>query len=117
MYINICNLLSSPPRLLHSNAAEVTAIHKACALCLAARSLLGRVIEIVSDSKVAVSWITGKGFGNLKQVNLIYDICDNLEAIGGKVSFSPRDSNQFADMLAKLGSKMTGDFVEWGELG
>ncbi|KAK2648312.1 hypothetical protein Ddye_015801 [Dipteronia dyeriana] len=93
------------------NSAELVAIHKACALCVFIPSVVNRNIEIASDSRMAVSWINGEGVGSLNHVNLIYDICSSLERFGGKVVYSPRVSNQFADRLAKLGSNMLGDFV------
>ncbi|KAK2636477.1 hypothetical protein Ddye_031269 [Dipteronia dyeriana] len=50
----------------------------------------------------------------LKYVNLIYDIHSNLELLGGAmVHFKSRASTVFDDKLAKLGSRMSDDFVEW----
>ncbi|KAK3219011.1 hypothetical protein Dsin_012981 [Dipteronia sinensis] len=60
-------------------------------------SLEGCNIGIVSDSKVVVSWIYNGGVGNLKPVNVIYDIRCNTELIEGMVvSFSSRASNFFS---------------------
>ncbi|KAK2644270.1 hypothetical protein Ddye_019465 [Dipteronia dyeriana] len=97
------------------NSAELVAIHKACALCVFTPSFVNRNIEIVSDSIMVVSLINGEGVGSINHVDLIYDICCSLEHFGGKVVYSSSVSNQFADRLAKLGSKMLGDFVEFGE--
>ncbi|KAK2640308.1 hypothetical protein Ddye_028103 [Dipteronia dyeriana] len=99
------------------NSAELVAIHKACALCFFIPSFVNRNIEIASDSRMVVSWINGAGVGSINHVDLIYDIRSSLERFGGKVVYSLRVSNQFDDRLAKLGSKMLGDFVEFGESG
>ncbi|KAK2646985.1 hypothetical protein Ddye_022180 [Dipteronia dyeriana] len=84
-------------------------------LCVFTPSFVNRNIEISSDSRMAISWINGEGVGSINHVDLIYDIRSSLEHFGGKVVYSPRVSNQFADRLAKLGSKMLGDFAEFGE--
>ncbi|KAK0598706.1 hypothetical protein LWI29_037228 [Acer saccharum] len=60
-----------------SNAAEITAIHKACSLCVSNAALLGKDIVIVSDSKVAVSWVNNVSFGNLSLLRL-RDLRDSL---------------------------------------
>ncbi|KAK3229711.1 hypothetical protein Dsin_001592 [Dipteronia sinensis] len=97
-----------------SNSAEILAIHKACALCVSIPSFVGSNIEIVSDSMVVVSWINNGDVGSLKHVNNIYDIRGNLELLGGTVvHFSSRASNFFSDKLAKMGSSLASDFVEW----
>ncbi|KAK2643404.1 hypothetical protein Ddye_025167 [Dipteronia dyeriana] len=87
------------------NSAEVLAIQKSCSLCMVTPSLIGREIEIASDSKVAVSWINNGGVGNISLV----DIMCKLDALGGTVvSYNPRSSNSFADDLAKKGSNQIG---------
>ena len=97
-----------------SNEARLMAIGKATDLCSANPLMHGREIVFVSDSKVAVSWINGVGFGNLKYVDLVYDIRNCLVSLGGAVlSFRSRSSNSYADNLAKLGSSMGGDFINW----
>ncbi|KAK3221705.1 hypothetical protein Dsin_008730 [Dipteronia sinensis] len=100
-----------------SNTAELLAIHKAVELCCSVSACVGRNLVIESDSMVAVSWINGKGIGNFKLVNLIYDIRSNLKFLKGEVKFRSRASNQFADNLAKMGSGEKGDFIEWGDFG
>ncbi|KAK0600530.1 hypothetical protein LWI29_015899 [Acer saccharum] len=53
-------------------------------------------------------------FGSLKHVDSVYDIRNLLNVLEGReVKFSPRDLNSLADGLAKLGSSMTGDRLEW----
>lgn len=100
-----------------SNTAEVLAIHKACLLISSESRLVGRNISIISDSKVAVSWIKGKDFGNLKMVDKIYDIRHFLQSsVGLFICFMPRGSNSLADSLAKGGSSRYGDRIEWSEL-
>lgn len=74
-----------------SNEAKLMAIEKATSLCSSNPLMYGREIDFVSDSKVAVSWINDVGFGNLKYVDMVYDILNCLEFLGGSVvSFSPR---------------------------
>ena len=47
----------------------------------------------------------------------IYDIRCIMGSFGGmKVVFDSRVYNSFADSLAKMGSSMSGDFVEWGDV-
>ena len=78
--------------------------------------LRDKEITIVSNSKVAVSWMKNDGFGFINLVNVIYDIrsmlksCDNIY-----LTFFPRASNSFADMLAKKGSGRSGDFMVWDD--
>ena len=89
-------------------------IHQAAVMCSETQVLLGRAITFSSDSKVAVAWVNGSGFGSLKNLNLIYDIRDMLCFLGNaEVIYSPRASNTFADSLAKRGSKNEGDLVVW----
>ena len=100
-----------------SNTAQILAIHKACELVISNPLLLGRNIEIISDSKTAVSWIQNGGVGNLKHVNEIYDIRSYMDNVGGiNISHHTRASNGFADNLAKMGARMSGDFVEWSDV-
>ncbi|KAK1575451.1 hypothetical protein Q3G72_005601 [Acer saccharum] len=101
-----------------SNAAEVLAILKACDLISSNPLLSGRLIEIRSDSKTAVSWILNGGFGNLKLVKEIYEIRNHMSLMGGiSLSQHNRATNTFADNLAKQGARLSGDFVEWSEWG
>ena len=68
----------------------------------------------MSDSKVAVSWVNKDGFGSLKNVDTIYDIRNKLNRMANSVLvFKSRGSNSFTDMLAKRGSNMEDDFLEW----
>ncbi|KAK1571626.1 hypothetical protein Q3G72_020344 [Acer saccharum] len=97
-----------------SNDAKLMAIEKAITLCTSNLILHSREIVIVNDSKVVVSWINDDGFGNLNYIDTVYDICSNLEFLGGTVvSFSPRSMNSYADNLAKLGSSLAGGFITW----
>ena len=80
-------------------------------------NLRDRDITVVSDSKVAVSWVNSKEFGNVEHVNSIYDIRTILKERGGlQVVFESRIFNSFADSLAKMGSNEGGDFVEWSDV-
>ena len=65
------------PFIFIQNLAELLAIHRACVLIPCRMHLLDRNITILSDSKLAVSWINGEGFGNLNFFNL-YMILDNF---------------------------------------
>ena len=97
-----------------ANSAESMAIHQACVLCADSPSLIGKQILICSDSKVAVNWVNGSGFGSLKHLNLIYDIRSILSFLGNTtIIFNPRSTNSFADFLAKKGSCSVGDMVQW----
>ncbi|KAK3183579.1 hypothetical protein Dsin_030865 [Dipteronia sinensis] len=97
-----------------ANSAEIFAIHQACVLCAGSLTLVGKEVHIISDSIVAVSWVNGSGFGCLKHVKLIYDIRNLLRFLGRiSVSHNIRSSNSFADSLAKKGSNMEGDSVNW----
>ncbi|KAK3219977.1 hypothetical protein Dsin_013947 [Dipteronia sinensis] len=99
-----------------SNAAEIWAIKRAVELCLSNPMLRGRDIEVVSDSKVAVSWVTKEDFGNLAYVDAIYDIQSGINYHGClEAVYNSRAFNSFADSPAKMGSNMLGDFVEWGD--
>ena len=72
------------------------------------------MVFLISNSKVAVSWINGDGFGNLNLIDKVYDICSCLEALGGTVvSFSPRSTNSYAGNLAKKGSSRAGNYITW----
>ena len=93
--------------IVDANTAEIMAIHQACFLCANSPVLIGKKVTIISDSKVAVSWVRGSDFGSLNHINFIYDIRNFLSYLGRKaVIFNPRSSNCFADSLAKKGSNM-----------
>ena len=96
--------------------AEVLAIHRACLLISSKPNLAGRFITIFSDSKSTVSWANGKDFGSFKLVNLIFDIRNALQSLVGLlVCFKHKESNSFADSLAKGGSSNSGDRLEWSD--
>ncbi|KAK3194477.1 hypothetical protein Dsin_025787 [Dipteronia sinensis] len=97
--------------------AEILAIHRACQLIVGKQPLQGCLITIFSDLKTAVSWCNGEDFGSLNVVNLVYDIRQYLlSCVGFQIKFMPRESNSFADCLAKNGSSRSGDRLEWGDL-
>ncbi|KAK2639235.1 hypothetical protein Ddye_027030 [Dipteronia dyeriana] len=98
--------------------AEIQAIARASDLCLSKLELRGRNIVIVSDSKVAVSWVNGEGISNIQHVQSIYDIRCNLKSLGqAKVVYNSRMSKTFADHLAKKGSGNEGDMLTWNDFG
>ncbi|KAK3221278.1 hypothetical protein Dsin_008303 [Dipteronia sinensis] len=100
-----------------SNEVKLMAIENVAHLCSYKSSLFGREINIISDSKVAVSWINDDGFGSLTHVDRVYDTHSYLGVLGGTiVSYSSRASNSFTDNLAKLGSSIAGDFIQWGDM-
>ncbi|KAK3231753.1 hypothetical protein Dsin_003634 [Dipteronia sinensis] len=67
--VQVLGLFSSFVGIQDSNTA------KACMLCASSLALRNKKITIVSDSKIAVSWVNDKtSIGSLKHVNLIYDI-------------------------------------------
>ncbi|KAK2651427.1 hypothetical protein Ddye_011283 [Dipteronia dyeriana] len=113
-YGKVLSLFSDHIGTLDSISVEILAIHRAVTLCVEMTSLVGREIDIVSDFKVAVTWINSKGMGNLNHVKTIYEICNLLYHLGHtRVIFNSRASNSFADSLAKKGSAMEGDNLIW----
>ncbi|KAK3189625.1 hypothetical protein Dsin_029186, partial [Dipteronia sinensis] len=62
-------LFSSCIGIAESNTTEVFTIHRACKLISFKQPLAERHITIISDSKAAVAWINGEGFGLLSLVN------------------------------------------------
>ncbi|KAK2649325.1 hypothetical protein Ddye_016814 [Dipteronia dyeriana] len=103
-------------RMRDSNEAEILAIHKACELHESRVALWNKEIDIISDSLVAVLWANdSKGFGNLRVVDLVYDIKTILERVGRiTISYNLRNTNSYAEILSKRGSNMEGDFLIWG---
>ena len=92
------------------------AIHKAVSLCLSRPAIYTKDIVIVSDSKIAVSWVNNNGFGSLNHVGTVNDIRAMLTHFGRtSVIYSLRASNSFADSLAKKASNMEEDILNWGE--
>ncbi|KAK3206432.1 hypothetical protein Dsin_020478 [Dipteronia sinensis] len=109
-------LFSNFVGITDSNTAELWAFKKAVQLCIANPELWGRDIAVVSDSKVAVSWVNDEDFGNIGHINSIYDIRSSMSYFGSlEVVYDSRAFNSFADSLAKMGSSIVGDFVEWGD--
>ncbi|KAK3219243.1 hypothetical protein Dsin_013213 [Dipteronia sinensis] len=78
----VLGLFSEHVGILDSNSAEILAIHRAVSLCAESTSLIGKDVDIVSDSKIAVSWVNSEGFGSLNHVKLIYDIRSLLLFLG-----------------------------------
>ncbi|KAK3206963.1 hypothetical protein Dsin_021009 [Dipteronia sinensis] len=111
-------LFSAHMGLEEYNTTEILAIHRALELCISKPELKGRDMVIVSDSKVAVSWVNNRDdFGSLKHVDLIYDIREFMKVLKGiDVVYNPRHRNSFADNLAKMGSSNIGDRLVWGDL-
>ncbi|KAK1559135.1 hypothetical protein Q3G72_011041 [Acer saccharum] len=100
-----------------SNIAEILAIEKTCQIFISNHQLEGRMLEVVSNSTTAVSWVKSEGFGSYNHVNQVYNIRCILKGLeGSQISFNPRSSNSFADTLAKMGSNISGDFIEWGDI-
>ncbi|KAK2641042.1 hypothetical protein Ddye_022805 [Dipteronia dyeriana] len=97
-----------------SRMAEVLAIHKAISICAHSVALIGKEIDIVSDSTEAVSWVNAAGIGNLAFMNIIQEIQQCLSILGNTlIIFNFRSSNSLADSLAKNGSGKGADFVVW----
>ncbi|KAI9153915.1 hypothetical protein LWI28_018395 [Acer negundo] len=108
----ILGMFSEHIGVYDSNTAEMTAIHRAVTMCAETPGLIGKDIDIVSNSKVTVSWVNANGVGSLKHSKIIYDIRSCLISLGNsRVIFNSRASNSFADCLAKKGSAMEGDFL------
>ncbi|KAK3220760.1 hypothetical protein Dsin_014730 [Dipteronia sinensis] len=102
---------------LDSNAAKIWTVKTALDLCLSIPNLRGRFISIVSDSKVAVSWVNNGDFGSLDHFNLISEIHSNMSSLGDiEVIYESRAFNSFANSLAKIGSNFFRDFVEWRDV-
>ncbi|KAK2655690.1 hypothetical protein Ddye_008742 [Dipteronia dyeriana] len=99
--------------VMDSSSTEVHAILRVCQLVSSNQVLVGSNISIISDSKFAVSWIKCEDFGNLKLVQLVYDIRHLFE---GFIEFKPWSSNSIVDSLAKASSAARGDGLEWGGL-
>ena len=87
-------------RISDANSAEITTIHQACVLCASTLAVVGKEIQVVSDSKVVVSWVNSVGFESLQHINLIYEIRTILHFLGRtKVVFNLRSTNSFANSL------------------
>ncbi|KAK2651333.1 hypothetical protein Ddye_018822 [Dipteronia dyeriana] len=101
--------------VLDSNVAELWDIRRAVVFCQSNLSLQGRNISVVSDSKVAVSWVNNSDFGNITQTNSIMDIRNIINSIGGMAIFDHGIFISFADCLAKMVASTSGDLIEWEE--
>ena len=60
--------------IIDSNASDIWVILKALELCHSNLSLQGRNISVVSDSKVAMSLVKNRDFGNMEHIKTIIDI-------------------------------------------
>ncbi|KAK2639286.1 hypothetical protein Ddye_027081 [Dipteronia dyeriana] len=88
--------------VLDSNLAELLAIEKACSLVVSNWALYGLLIDIASDSKVAVYWINDEGICSLNYVNMVYDCRELIRSHGGiSIYYISRSMNSFANILAK----------------
>ena len=63
-----------------------------------------------------ISWVNEDDLGNLSHVNLIYDIHMLHVLSNTYMEHISRASNSVADRLAKRGSAMDSDNIEWGDL-
>ncbi|KAI9187091.1 hypothetical protein LWI28_024284 [Acer negundo] len=94
-------------------SAELLTIAKACSPALSKLELMGIRIVIVSDCKQAVDWINGIGVGDWKYWQLIMDIRSSLGRLGQTtVEFNSRNTNSYADILAKKGAGRNDDSVD-----
>ncbi|KAK3193144.1 hypothetical protein Dsin_024454 [Dipteronia sinensis] len=101
--------------VIDSSSGEVHTILQACQLIVSNKSLPEHSITIITDSKLAESWIKGEDFENLKLVKLVYDIRQYLQGFQDvDIKFMPRSLNALADSLANSGSGNQGDRLVWG---
>ena len=90
------------------------AIARACNLSSSKPELRNKSIVVISDSKTAVSWINGSGVGSWMHVHQILEIRNLLGCLSkAHVEFESRESNSFADMLAKKGAAGEDDVLIW----
>ena len=95
-------------------SATIYAISKAYLLCGSRPDVNSKKIIVVSDCKQVVAWINSKGVGDWNYLQQILDIRDMLASLGQvSVEFSPRESNFFADFLAKQGVSGVGNVLMW----
>ncbi|KAK2640367.1 hypothetical protein Ddye_028162 [Dipteronia dyeriana] len=98
--------------VVDSVTAEVLVVLKACELIHSNPRLVGRVFNIFSDSKSAISWVNGNDFDNFKLVNQIYDVISFLKIVDGlSISFKSRGSNSFTNSLTRDASDNGGDKI------
>ena len=63
---------------------------------------------------MGVSWIDSSGIGNWKLLHNILEIRSLIGTMGQtQVEFSPRETNTFADLLAKKGAEGGRDLLKW----
>ena len=94
--------------------AELLAIQKAMVLCVSNLVVKESSIVFESDSRMAVNWILGGDFGNLEVLDVILDIRSMLRGFRNlSIGYVSRSANVMADSLAKRGSRMEGEFIEW----
>ncbi|KAK0594528.1 hypothetical protein LWI29_006366 [Acer saccharum] len=97
-----------------SVTAELRAIAKACGLCLSRTELKGAKIYVVSDCKQVVAWINCNGVGEWKYLQLILEIRSLLSRLNQVVvEYKPRETNYFADALAKRGADGGVYLLDW----
>ncbi|KAK2663650.1 hypothetical protein Ddye_002224 [Dipteronia dyeriana] len=98
----VLGMFSNHVGILDSNSVKLLVTHRVVTLCAETTIFVGKKIDIVSDSKMAVSWINSEGIGSLKHVKLIYHTRNLLNFLENtRVIFNPRDINSFADSRAK----------------
>ncbi|KAK0585061.1 hypothetical protein LWI29_022895 [Acer saccharum] len=79
---------------------------------------MARPIVFMSDSKTTVEWVNGKATESGSQEKTIRDICSWLVSFSQSgVEFCPRNSNSFADSLAKYGSVPSIKLLCWSDVG
>ncbi|KAK2663576.1 hypothetical protein Ddye_002150 [Dipteronia dyeriana] len=95
-----------------ANTTELPAIHKVCVLCINSDRLIRKRIVFISDAREVVSWGNDEGLGNLKHLDLIYDIRVMLGGLGNaSLIFNSRTTNSVADRLAKQDPSSYGETI------
>ena len=100
--------------ILDSVSSKLMAIARACSLCASRPELNRKKIVVVSECKLAVAWINSNGVGDwsfLQQILEIRGVINN----GGQifVEFNHRETNSFADDLAKKGAGGGDILLNW----
>ncbi|KAK0608449.1 hypothetical protein LWI29_030724 [Acer saccharum] len=68
---------------------------------------------VISDCKQAVAWVNSSGVGDWEFLQMILDIRCMLGNLGQTiVEYNSRDTNSYADMLAKKGAAGD-DLLDW----
>ncbi|KAK3220751.1 hypothetical protein Dsin_014721 [Dipteronia sinensis] len=87
-------------------SAKILVIDKTCVLFASRLDLSDRNLVVVSDSRVVIKWLNNNGIGSIEHAQTILNIRSNLAVIGqASVCFGPRNSNSFADALARKNSE------------